>query len=107
MIQGLLLNSRMVQGIFVDGNPATRKNWAYLAGSNDPERNTREFIAAMAEWQRRGLRKQPSYKRALGRLADQVQGQYDRCGCSRSTCRLADRANCPPVHSVEPPEPLE
>ena len=28
-IQGLLLNSRMVQGIFDDRNPETLKNWAY------------------------------------------------------------------------------
>ena len=28
-IEGLLLNSRMVQGIFDDRNPATRARWAY------------------------------------------------------------------------------
>ena len=55
-IQGLLLNSRMVQGIFDDRNPETVKNWAYPdTGRWDPERNTREFIAAMPEWRRRGL----------------------------------------------------
>ena len=55
-IQGLLLNSRMVQGIFDDRNPETVKQWAYPdTGQWDAERNTREFIAAMAEWRRHGL----------------------------------------------------
>ena len=55
-IQGLLLNSRMVQGIFDDRNPATVKNWAYPdTGKWDPERNTREFVAAMPEWRRHDL----------------------------------------------------
>jgi hypothetical protein len=55
-IEGLLLNSRMVQGIFDDLNPETRRLWAYPDGSAfDAERNTREFIAAMPEWRRRGL----------------------------------------------------
>src|SRR5881397_3335109 len=55
-IQGLLLNSRMVQGIFDDRNPETAGRWAYPdTGKWDPERNTREFIGAMPEWRRRGL----------------------------------------------------
>lgn len=55
-IEGLLLNSRMVQGIFEDLNPETRGRWAYPdTGRWDPERNTREFIAAMPEWRRHGL----------------------------------------------------
>ncbi len=55
-IQGLLLNSRMVQGIFDDANPETRSRWAYPdTGKWDPERNTREFIAAMPEWRRHGV----------------------------------------------------
>jgi hypothetical protein len=55
-IEGLLLNSRMVQGIFDDLNPETRAMWAYPdTGTWDPERNTREFLAAMPEWRRRGL----------------------------------------------------
>jgi hypothetical protein len=55
-IQGLLLNSRMVQGIFDDRNPATVQRWAYPdTGRWDAERNTREFLAAMPEWRRRGL----------------------------------------------------
>jgi hypothetical protein len=55
-VEGLLLNSRMVQGIFDDANPETRSKWAYPdTGTWDPERNTREFIAAMPEWRRHGL----------------------------------------------------
>jgi hypothetical protein len=55
-IEGLLLNARMVQGIFDDRNPQTVTNWAYPdTGRWDPDRNTREFIAAMPEWRRHGL----------------------------------------------------
>src|SRR5688572_28870444 len=55
-IEGLLLNSRMVQGIFDDLNPETVKNWAYPdTGQWDAERNTREFIAAMPSWREHGL----------------------------------------------------
>jgi hypothetical protein len=55
-IEGLLLNSRMVQGIFDDANSATAKRWAYKdSGKWDAERNTREFLAAMPEWRKHGL----------------------------------------------------
>jgi hypothetical protein len=54
-IEGLLLNSRMVNGIFDDLNPQTRYLWDYPDGSWDPERNTREFVAAMSEWRDHGL----------------------------------------------------
>jgi hypothetical protein len=55
-IEGLLMNSRMVQGIFDDLNPETRSRWAYPDTKQwDTERNTREFIAAMPEWRRHGL----------------------------------------------------
>ena len=55
-VQGLLLNSRMVQGIFDDLNQETRKRWSYPdTGRWDPERNTREFLSAMPEWRRHGL----------------------------------------------------
>lgn len=55
-IEGLLLNSRMIQGIFDDLNPQTRSRWAYRdIGKWDPDRNTREFVAAMPEWRRHGL----------------------------------------------------
>lgn len=55
-IEGLLLNSRMVQGIFDDQNPQTRHLWNYPdTGIWDPERNTREFLAAMPVWRSYGL----------------------------------------------------
>jgi hypothetical protein len=55
-IEGRLLNSRMVQGIFDDLNPATRSRWTFPDGAAwDPERNTREFIAAMPDWRAHGL----------------------------------------------------
>jgi hypothetical protein len=55
-IEGLLFNSRMVQGIFDDLNPETVGRWAYPdTGRWDPDRNTREFVAAMPEWRRHGL----------------------------------------------------
>ena len=55
-VEGLLMNSRMIQGIFDDSNPATRSRWRYPdTGKWDPRRNTREFVAAMPEWRRHGL----------------------------------------------------
>ena len=54
-IEGLLMNSRMVQGIFDDLNPETRSQWDYPDGPFDAERNVREFLAAMPEWRRKGL----------------------------------------------------
>ena len=55
-IEGLLLNSRMVQATFDDENGLTRMLWAYPdTGEWDPERNTTEFLAAMTEWREHGL----------------------------------------------------
>lgn len=55
-IEGLLMNARLVQGTFDDLNPATRSRWTYPdSGRWDPERNTREFLAAMPDWRRHGL----------------------------------------------------
>lgn len=55
-IEGLLINSRMVQGIFDDLNPDTRHHWQYPdTGAWDAERNTDEFIAAMPEWKAHGV----------------------------------------------------
>lgn len=55
-IEGLLMNSRMVQGIFDDRNPTTATRWAYPdTGKWDAERNTNEFIAAMPAWKNNGL----------------------------------------------------
>jgi hypothetical protein len=55
-IEGLLLNSRMVQAIFDDRNPETVSRWVYPDTKTwDPDRNTREFVAAMPEWRKHGL----------------------------------------------------
>jgi hypothetical protein len=55
-IEGLLMNVRAVQAIFDDLNPETRSKWAYPdTGKWDPERNVREFLAALPEWHRHGL----------------------------------------------------
>jgi hypothetical protein len=55
-IEGLLPNSRMVQGIFDDENPETRQRWVYEdTGTWDADRNTNAFINAMPEWKKHGL----------------------------------------------------
>lgn len=55
-IEGLLLNSRMANAIFDDGNELTRFLWRYPdTGLWDPDRNTSEFIAALPEYRQRGL----------------------------------------------------
>ena len=55
-IEGLLFNSRMVQGIFDDLNPSTRDNFRYPDTQQwDAERNTNEFVAAMPDWKSHGL----------------------------------------------------
>ncbi|MEM7738257.1 MAG: hypothetical protein AAF267_20975, partial [Deinococcota bacterium] len=55
-IEGLLINTRMVQGIFDDLNPETKHQWAYAdTGTWDADRNTREFIEAMPSWLRHGV----------------------------------------------------
>lgn len=55
-MEGLLPNSRMVQGIFDDLNPETVDTWNYEdTGEWDPERNTNEFVAAMESWREHGL----------------------------------------------------
>ncbi len=54
-IEGLLLNARLVQGVFDDRNAETRGLWAYPDGAWDPQRNTEEFLAAMPAWRAHGL----------------------------------------------------
>jgi hypothetical protein len=76
-VEGLLFNSRMVQGIFDDRNPQSRKNWDYPDGPWDPDRNTREFVAAMPAWRERGLlgftiNLQGGSPRGYSRLNEQV-----------------------------------
>ncbi|WP_205855079.1 hypothetical protein [Pirellula sp. SH-Sr6A] len=55
-IEGLLLNSRMVQATFDDRNPDTANRWAYPDSKIwDADRNTREFISQMRTWRDHGL----------------------------------------------------
>ncbi len=55
-IEGLLMNSRMVQATFDDKNPQTVAKWAYPDTKKwDAERNVREFLAAMPVWRQHGL----------------------------------------------------
>jgi hypothetical protein len=55
-IEGLLLNSRMVQSIFDDANAETRKLWSYPdTGVWDPDRNTTEFCAMLPTYRAHGL----------------------------------------------------
>lgn len=56
IIEGLLPNARMVQGIFDDLNPKTRSMWKYPDTQEwDADRNTQEFVSAMDEWSESGL----------------------------------------------------
>lgn len=55
-IEGLLMNSRMVQATYDDLNPETAPRWAYPdTGKWDADRNVAEFIAALPEWKAHGL----------------------------------------------------
>ncbi len=55
-IEGLLLNSRMVQGIFDDLNDTTRYKWIYPDTKKwDADRNTDEFVNNMELWHSFGL----------------------------------------------------
>lgn len=55
-LEGLLPNSRMVQGVFDDLNPETAGKWKYPDTQKwDPGRNTREFTEAMPAWKNHGL----------------------------------------------------
>ena len=50
------MNVRVVQGIFDDLNAETASRWVYPDTKRwDPDRNTSEFTAAMAEWKRHGV----------------------------------------------------
>ena len=55
-VEGLLMNARLVQGIFDDVNPETDGQWAYPDTKQwSPDRNTDEYIDAMASWKEHGL----------------------------------------------------
>ena len=102
-IEGLLMNSRMVQGIFDDENPETRARWNYPdTGTWDPERNTREFIAAMPVWRSAACSRSRSTSRAAARrvLEGAAVGEFGlrrrRIAEARTTSRrmrILDRAD--------------
>ena len=78
-IEGLLMNSRMVQGIFDDQNPKTLPLWKYPdTGKWDADRNTDEFIKAMDEWYAKGL-----LAFTLNLQGGSPTG-YNNCGCINS-----------------------
>jgi hypothetical protein len=55
-IEGLLMNSRMVQATFEDLNPESRQMFVYPdTGKWDAERNTEEFIAQMPLYRSYGM----------------------------------------------------
>ena len=55
-IEGLLLNTRMVQATFDDENLETRQRWAYPdTGLFDAERNVTEFLAALPTYRDHGV----------------------------------------------------
>jgi hypothetical protein len=55
-VEGLLMNARLVQGVFDDLNPETRGQWIYPDTKQwDPDRNTQEFTDALASWREHGL----------------------------------------------------
>jgi hypothetical protein len=55
-VEGLLLNTRMVQAIFDDANNETVSRWAYPdTGRWDAERNVNEFITALPAYRAHGV----------------------------------------------------
>lgn len=55
-IEGLLINSRMVQATFDDENPETRGRWVYPdTGAWDAERNVREFLVMLPTYRAHGV----------------------------------------------------
>jgi hypothetical protein len=55
-VEGLLMNSRMVQATFDDRNPETVGKWAYPDTKRwDADRNTAEFVEMMPTWRKHGL----------------------------------------------------
>ncbi|RED98349.1 hypothetical protein C7460_11019 [Marinoscillum furvescens DSM 4134] len=50
-IEGLPINSQLVQGVFDDLNPESAEQFAYHDTNHwDAQRNNAEFVCAMREW---------------------------------------------------------
>jgi hypothetical protein len=104
-VEGLLFNSRMVQAIFDDLNPTTRPLWDYPDGPWDPERNSREFVAAMPEWRKYGLlsftlnlQGGSPYGYSEGRPQPWINSAFDEAGDLRADylsrlARILDKAD--------------
>jgi len=55
-VEGLLMNSRMIQAVFDDECEQTRRRWAYPdTGAWDPDRNTNEFCSQLPVYRAHGL----------------------------------------------------
>jgi hypothetical protein len=83
-IEGLLFNVRAVQATFDDANLKTRGLWAYPdTGQWDPERNVREFMAALPLWRDHGvLGFTLNFQGGGGRYIPEVYQIYDNNGFS-------------------------
>jgi hypothetical protein len=80
-IEGLLMNSRMIQAIFDDENPGTVDLWRYPdTGKWDPDRNTAEFCAALPLYRAHGLLGVTVGLQGGGPIY--TKGIYDRYICS-------------------------
>ena len=55
-VHGLLMLSRLIQGVFDDYNTSTVHLWDYPDTKQwDPMRNTQEFVGNMSLWREKGL----------------------------------------------------
>lgn len=56
-VHGLLLNARLIQGVFDDANTSTQHCWEYPDTKKwNATRNTVEFVGNMSLWYSKGLR---------------------------------------------------
>ena len=81
-VEGLLFNVRAVQSTFDDANLGTRHLWAYPDTSIwDPERNVREFMAALPQWRSHGvLGLTINFQGGGGRYVPEVYDTYINSG---------------------------
>ncbi len=86
-IEGLLLNSRMANGLFDDANELTRGLWAYPdTGEWDPERNVGELIAMLPTYRSHGMTGLPVNLQGASPL-----GYYRTDGIDRLMSKIRER----------------
>ncbi len=86
-IEGLLLNSRMANGLFDDANKLTRPLWAYPdRGEWDPERNVGELIAMLPTYRSHGMTGLPVNLQGASPL-----GYYRTDGIDRLMSKIRER----------------